>query len=214
MKEERSEMFLQSGLIINSEVINQTFVTRTFRRDTVSVKNALGSHYKKGSVDSYPNFTENQKKLFVKRGLIPLSEIRYWLGWSNCTRQDPNEHPFNLSDYLEPGVDIDSLSEDEKSIVTGLAFARNIEESPFDFPTGKAILGFLDVTLREYSDLAGKLQVRINSKISRRFRQISAVPINDYLMFLAQFRSHDDDSYEPDRTELIQALDEFVGQYL
>lgn len=212
MENVQTEKFLLSRSIVDGEVIHETFGTRSFGRDKVVVKNAPDED---NSYNGPPNFSDEQKKRFVKLGLIPLSEIRYWLVWANKLTKESSK-PFDINDYLKPGVDIDSLTDDERNTIVMFANARYLDNIPFDFPTGKAILGFLDVILNNYTDIALNQHTEVCPKIAQRLRKISAVPVNNYILFLTQFRSESsgDNQAGPDRTEIIQKLDEFVGSYM
>lgn len=195
-----AEIFL-SATVLNGQVIHKSTGFRSFLREIVHVKNGPIE----SNQPSAPNFTQDQKRCFARLGLIPLSEIRYWLGWANALRRDPDENPFDINAYLKQDIKFEDLTEEQKTAHTMYAGARHSRESTFDYPTAKSILIFLNLTLRNYVEFTDKSSAAITA-ISVKF---SAVPILDFQSFLAQFEIN-----SANRTSLIQKLDEFVGQYI
>lgn len=136
-----------------------------------------------GVIDLFSAKPGIKAKFFTRRGLIHISEAEEWFVWANKLRANDQKED---SGYLLP-TNLDS----------------------FDYPTGKAILGFLKAKLKLSEKKCKELcKDRPETYPNDWAKRAGAIPIIDMDNFLKCFEEN------PDRVEIIQALDNFVGKYL
>lgn len=138
-----------------------TFIALSNNRHKVPVQNAY-----EGDVPPEP--TTMKIALATQRGVVPLEEVSYFIGWAN------------------------------KLTMSG-------DETTFDYPTAEFIKGMLGAVLRKYSQAPKQDTVLPAEKDKFSFQ---GIPREDLVSFLNSLEGNND------REQVIQSLDNFVGEYL